>query len=175
MSEVRWLDEKEMRAWRGLISIHRLLFEQLGRELSAESSLSMADYEVLVQLSEAPQRRLRMTELAGHSLSSKSRLSHQIARMTTLGWVQREACPSDRRGAFAVLTDAGFAVLEAAAPGHLRSVRRHLFDHLSAVEVEALAAILPKLAGPLERSLGANPAGLRAVEPDPETVPVLEH
>jgi DNA-binding MarR family transcriptional regulator len=159
MSDVRWLDEPEMRAWRGLISVHRLLFEQLGRELGAESGMSMADYEVLVQLSETPERRMRMTELAANSLSSKSRLSHQIGRMAELGWVRREACPSDRRGAFAVLTDAGYAVLERAAPGHLHSVRRHLMDKLEPEEVAALAAILPKVASPLEQALGAHPAG----------------
>jgi DNA-binding MarR family transcriptional regulator len=165
--DVRWLDDPEMRAWRGLISVQRLLFEQLNRELGAESALSMADYEVLVQLSEAPDRRMRMTELAANSLSSKSRLSHQVGRMIGLGWVTRETCPSDRRGAFAVLTDPGFMVLEKAAPGHLRSVRRHLIDKLTPDEVAALATILPKVAKPLERMLGANPAGLR---PDPEVL-----
>ncbi|HEV2087625.1 MAG TPA: MarR family transcriptional regulator [Cryptosporangiaceae bacterium] len=152
MSEPRWLDPTEMRAWRGVIAMNRLLFEQLGRDLAAESGLSMADYEVLVQLSEAPERRLRMTELAHYSLSSKSRLSHQIARMEEVGWVRREACPSDRRGAFAVLTDAGFATLAAAAPGHLASVRRHLFDRLTADDVGRLADILGKVNLPLEEA-----------------------
>jgi DNA-binding MarR family transcriptional regulator len=151
MSTPRWLNDEEMRAWRGLITTNRLLFEQLGRELARESGLSMADYEVLVQLSEAEGRRMRMTELAFSSLSSKSRLSHQVGRMEEAGWVRRESCPSDRRGAFAVLTDAGFAVLAAAAPGHVESVRRHLFDHLTADEVQQLAEITGKLSARLDQ------------------------
>lgn len=134
-----------MRAWRGTIVLARVLIDQLGRELGTQSGLSMADYEVLVQLSEAPDRRLRMTDLASFALSSKSRLSHHIARLVEVGWVRREACPSDRRGAFAVLTDAGFAVLAGAAPGHVESVRRHLFDQLTAEETAQLAAITAKV------------------------------
>ncbi len=152
MDEPRWLDPTEMRAWRGVLAMNRLLFEQLGRDLAHDSGLSMADYEVLVQLSEAPERRLRMTELAHYSLSSKSRLSHQVARMEQAGWVRREACPSDRRGAFAVLTEAGFATLVAAAPSHLASVRRHLFDRLTDSEVRQLAGILGKVNLPLEEA-----------------------
>jgi DNA-binding MarR family transcriptional regulator len=149
----RWLTDTEMQAWRGLLTTDRLLFEQLGRDLQQDSGLSMADYEVLVQLSEAPGRRLRMTELAAMSLLSKSRLSHQVARMEDAGWVRREACHDDRRGAFAVLTDGGFDVLVAAAPGHVESVRAHLFDHLSAEEVRQLAAITGRLSEELSRSM----------------------
>lgn len=148
----RWLTDIEMRAWRGLLTTDRLLFDQLSRDLQGDAGLSMADYEVLVQLSEAPDRRLRMTELASMSLLSKSRLSHQVARMEDAGWVRREACPEDRRGAFAVLTASGFAVLDAAAPGHVESVRVNLFDHLTAQEVEQLAAITAKLSAELSRT-----------------------
>jgi DNA-binding MarR family transcriptional regulator len=157
----RWLNEVEMRAWRGLMTTDRLLFEQLGRELSQEAGLSMADYEVLVRLSETDGRRMRMSVLAARTLSSKSRLSHQVARMEEAGWVRRESCPSDRRGAFAVLTDAGFAALEGAAPSHVESVRRHLFDHLSVAEVEALAAIVVKLSTRLSNILEPDDATLR--------------
>jgi DNA-binding MarR family transcriptional regulator len=145
MTEPRWLDAQEMRAWRGLLGTNRLLFEQVNRELSRRSALSSADYEVLVQLSEAPDRRLRMSELAAQSLSSKSRLSHQVSRLEKLGWVRREECPTDRRGAFAVLTDDGFAVLAEAAKGHVEDVRRHLFDHLSPDQIAALADITTTL------------------------------
>src|SRR5687768_5846996 len=124
--EPRWLTPTEMRAWRGLLTTDRLLFEQLGRDLGRDAGLSMADYEVLVQLSEADDRRLRMSDLASMSLLSKSRLSHQVGRLEEAGWVRRESCPSDRRGAFAVLTEEGFSVLAAAAPGHVDSVRKHL-------------------------------------------------
>lgn len=141
MSTSRWLDDTEMRAWRGLITTHRLLFEQLGRELARASTLSLADYEVLVRLAESLGRRLRMSELAVGTLSSKSRLSHQVTRLETAGWVAREECPTDRRGAFAVLTDEGFATLERAAPGHVDGVREHLFDLLDRRQVETLAEI----------------------------------
>jgi DNA-binding MarR family transcriptional regulator len=131
------------------MGMSRLLFEQLGRELNREAGLSMADYEVMVQLSEADGRRLRMSDLASMSLLSKSRLSHQVARMEASGWVRRESCPSDRRGAFAVLTEEGFAVLAAAAPGHVEGVRAHLFDLLDPDEVEQLGRITTKLYGHL--------------------------
>jgi DNA-binding MarR family transcriptional regulator len=144
------LDEAEMRAWRGLIGTNRLLFEQVNRELSRRSALSLADYEVLVQLSESPDRRLRMSELAAQSLSSKSRLSHQVSRLERQGWVRREDCPTDRRGAFAVLTDGGFAVLADAAKGHVEDVRRHLFDQLSPEQVRALGDITATLNSYLE-------------------------
>jgi DNA-binding MarR family transcriptional regulator len=150
MSTPRWLNEVEMRAWRGLMSSNRLLFEQLGRELGQQSGLSMADYEVLVRLSETDGRRLRMSDLAAASLSSKSRLSHQVARMEEAGWVRRESCPSDRRGAFAVLTDAGFATLAAAAPGHVESVRKNLFDNLTDEQIAQLADITETLWSRLE-------------------------
>lgn len=145
MEEPRWLNEVEMRAWRGLITASKLLFEQLGRELGQQSGLSLADYEVLVLLSEAPNRRLRMTDLAFASLSSKSRLSHQIARLEEPGWVRRESCPSDRRGAFAVLTDAGMAKLVAAAPGHVESVRSHFLDQLSLEQTTQLGEVMSTL------------------------------
>jgi DNA-binding MarR family transcriptional regulator len=150
MEEPRWLDDREMRAWRGLIGTNRLLFEQVNRELSRRSALSLADYEVLVQLSETPERRLRMTELAAQSLSSKSRLSHQVSRLEKQGWVRREDCPTDRRGAFAVLTDEGYAVLAEAARGHVQDVRRHLFDQLTPEQVEALAEVTATLNAYLE-------------------------
>lgn len=156
MTTPRWLDDTEMRAWRGLMSTNRLLFEQLGRDLVQESGLSMADYEVLVRLSETDGRRLRMTDLAAASLSSKSRLSHQVARMEAAGWVRREACPSDRRGAYAVLTDAGYEALVEAAPGHVESVRRNLFDLLDAEEVRQLADITGTLRAHLEEAVGTE-------------------
>ena len=130
MTATRWLDEEEQRTWRTFMVAARLLFEQLDRELQKEAAVPGAYYEVLVRLSEAPDRRLRMSELADRSQSSRSRLSHTIARLEEAGWVNRERCPSDGRGSFAVLTDAGFAALEAAAPFHVEGVRTHLFDQL---------------------------------------------
>ncbi len=141
MLQPRWLSADEMRAWRGYLGLVRLLDDRLNRDLQAESGLTSADYEILVRLSEAPQRRLRMTELAQGAMISKSRLSHQVSRLEERGWVTREGCPTDRRGAFAVLTDAGFDVLVAAAPGHVASVRQHLIDVLTPEQVTVLGEL----------------------------------
>ncbi len=141
VEQTRWLDQREQRAWRAFLAMTHLLAAQLDRELQRDSSLPHAYYEILVRLSEAPGRSLRMSELASASESSRSRLSHAISRLTQTGWVRREECATDRRGAFAVLTDEGFAALEAAAPGHVEGVRRHLFDRLSAAQVDQLDSI----------------------------------
>ena len=127
-----------MRAWRGYLGLVRVLDDRLNRDLQEQSGLSMADYEILVRLSEAPERRLRMTELAQGAMVSKSRLSHQLTRMELRGLVRREDCLSDGRGTFAVLTDHGFAVLAAAAPGHVASVHEHLLDRLTPEQVRTL-------------------------------------
>jgi DNA-binding MarR family transcriptional regulator len=112
--------------------------------------MPLAYYEILVRLSEAPDRSLRMTQLAEASASSKSRVSHAVARLEERGWVRRMDCPTDRRGQIAMLTDQGFAALSAAAPGHVEQVRRVLFDALSAEQLRQLdgisAAILAKAA-----------------------------
>ncbi len=98
-------------------------------------------YEILVALSEAPGRTLRMNELADACQSSRSRLSHAVSRLEEAGWVRREACPTDKRGALAVMTDEGFAAIEAAAPGHVEGVRRHVFDVLTPAQVDQLGEI----------------------------------
>jgi len=141
MSETRWLDREEQRTWRTFMLAVHLLFEEFDRELQRGASMPTSHYEILVRLSEAPGRSLRMSELATQSQSSRSRLSHTVARLEAAGWVRREACPSDRRGAFAVLTEAGFAALDAAAPIHVEGVRAHLFDQLDADQLDALRAI----------------------------------
>jgi DNA-binding MarR family transcriptional regulator len=137
----RWLDAEEQRAWRAFLSATQLLNAQLDRELQRDSGIPHAYYEILVRLSEAPGRVLRMSELAQAAESSRSRLSHAVARLEEAGWVRRESCPTDRRGALARLTDDGFAALEAAAPAHVESVRRHLFDRLSTEQVRQLGEI----------------------------------
>ncbi len=157
MSETRWLDRDEQRTWRTFMLATNLLFEQLDRELQRDGSMPATYYEVLVRLSEAPDRRLRMSELADRSQSSRSRLSHIVARLEAAGWVARESCPSDRRGAFAVLTDVGFAALEAAAPLHVESVRTHLFDQLDDAQLEALLAISERILDHLVSTRGSSP------------------
>jgi DNA-binding MarR family transcriptional regulator len=134
-----------------------------------DSSLSDADYMVLVHLSEAEDRRIRMTDLADRLNWSRSRLSHQLARMQARGLVEREECPSDARGAFAVLAACGLAEIERAAPQHVASVRRHLIDVLDAEQLAQLATIAERVVdqlrhqgactGATEDSSPAQPSG----------------
>ena len=141
MAQTRWLDEGEQRAWRAFLSATRLLFDQLDRELQQDAGIPVSYYEILVRLSEAPDRTLRMSALADASLSSRSRLSHAVARLESMGWVRREPCPTDRRGQLATLTEEGFRALEAAAPGHVEGVRSHLLDPLEPGQVDQLRDI----------------------------------
>ncbi|MDG4780040.1 MarR family transcriptional regulator [Micromonospora sp. WMMD961] len=142
----RWLDSDEQRTWRAYLTASRVLMDTLDRELQRDAGMPHAYYEILVQLSEAPGRQLRMSELAQAAGSSRSRLSHAVARLEAAGWVRREDCPTDRRGQIALLTDEGFATLAAAAPGHVEGVRRHLFDALSPAQVDQLRRISETLA-----------------------------
>jgi DNA-binding MarR family transcriptional regulator len=141
VAEPRWLDADEQKAWRAWLYSSLLLQDRLDRELTHTTGISHAYYEILVQLSETPGRALRMSELADRSLSSRSRLSHAVARLEERGWVRREPCPDDARGQLAVLTDEGFAALEAAAPVHVEGVRAHLFDQLTPEQVAAMRDI----------------------------------
>ncbi|MBV9121539.1 MAG: MarR family transcriptional regulator [Chloroflexi bacterium] len=145
MNEPRWLDPEEQKTWRAYLAASRLLFDCLDRELQRDSGIAHSYYEVLVRLSEAPGRAVRMSDLADSAQFSRSRLTHAVQRLEDLGWVRRQECPTDRRGAFAVLTDKGFAALEAAAPSHVESVRRNLFDQLTPDDVEHLRGISEKL------------------------------
>jgi DNA-binding MarR family transcriptional regulator len=131
----RWLDAEEQKAWRAWLYGTLLLQDTLDRELTRETGISHAYYEILVALSEAPDRALRMSQLADRCLSSRSRLSHAVSRLEERGWVRRQVCPGDGRGQLAVLTDEGFAALEAAAPVHVEGVRTHLFDQLTPEQV----------------------------------------
>ncbi|MET8264844.1 MarR family winged helix-turn-helix transcriptional regulator [Micromonospora arida] len=142
----RWLDPDEQRTWRAYLTASRVLMDNLDRELQRDAGMPHAYYEILVQLSEAPGRQLRMSQLAQAAGSSRSRLSHAVARLEAAGWVRREDCPTDRRGQIALLTDEGFATLAAAAPGHVEGVRRHLFDALSPAQVDQLRRISETLA-----------------------------
>lgn len=145
----RWLDERETRAWYGYRRMSLLLNARVARELTAHSGLSEPDYDVLSGLTAAPDRRARIGDLAGRMLWSRSRLSHHVSRMEARGLVTREECAEDGRGAFVRLTPAGRQALEAAAPDHVESVRRHVFDHLTPAEVDTLAAITGKIVAAL--------------------------
>lgn len=139
MAEPRWLDESEDRAWRGYRRMCLLLNAQIYRDLARESGLSEPDYDVLSTLSEARNHRYRLTKLAHRMLWSQSRLSHHVTRMQQRGLVTREECADDARGATIVLTKAGLTAIKEAAPGHVESVRKHLFDHLTHDQIRILA------------------------------------
>ncbi|MET7749339.1 MarR family transcriptional regulator [Micromonospora sp. NPDC005367] len=148
----RWLTPDEQRTWRAFLAASRGVMDALDRELQRDAGMPHAYYEILVRLSEAPERRMRMSELAEQTGSSRSRLSHAVARLEAAGWVRREDCPADRRGQVAHLTEAGFETLAAAAPGHVEGVRRHLFDALSPAQVDQLRGISETLAAHLTGS-----------------------
>ena len=148
----RWLDETEQRHWRAYIYATTLLHEKLSRELQEAHGITLADYEILVRLSEAPERRLRMSHLADATLASRSRLSHQIDRLEKADLVRREACETDRRGSNAVLTAHGWDALVEAAPTHVAGVREHLVDLLTPEQFadlgDALAVVARHLNSP---------------------------
>src|ERR1700761_6383299 len=131
----RWLTDEEQQAWRGTVQLSQLLMRQLDRDLTPYN-LNGRDYEILVELSEAPDHQLRMTDLADATSQSRSRLSHQISRMEKRGLVRRDDCEGDKRGTFAVLTQEGSAAIERAAPSHVDNVRRHFVDRLSPRQLE---------------------------------------
>ena len=137
----RWLDAEEQHAWRAWLYSTTLLQDRLERDLTHSTGISSAYYEILVQLSEAPDRRMRMSQLADRCLASRSRLSHAVSRLEERGWVAREVCVEDGRGQLAVLTDVGMTALREAAPVHVASVREHLFDQLSPAQIEAVRDI----------------------------------
>src|ERR1700733_8362071 len=139
--ETRWLTADEQLAWRTFLTACHTLFATVEGQLLRDSDIPHGYYEILVRLSEAPGRELRMTQLADASTSSKSRLSHAVARLEERGWIERSACPTDRRGQVARLTDAGFAALDAAAQEHVELVRQMVFDRLSPEQVEQLRVI----------------------------------
>ena len=140
----KWLNPREMKAWRSYIIASRRLLEALDLDLVGHD-LSMADYEVLAQLSDAPHRRIRMSELAETAMLSKSRLSHRMKVMEKAGWVRREVCPEDKRGSFAVMTEKGWRAIVKAAPDHVSSVRNRFVDNLSAKDQEELAKIFDRV------------------------------
>jgi DNA-binding MarR family transcriptional regulator len=141
VTETRWLSADEQRAWRNYIEATTLLLDALDRQLQADSGMPHGYYEILVRLSEAPDRTMRMSELADATRSSRSRLSHAISRLEERGWIERQDCATDRRGQLAVLTEAGLAALSSAAPGHVATVRAHVIDRLSPEQVRQLGDI----------------------------------
>ena len=135
--QARWLTDEEQQAWRATVQLSHLLMRQLDRDLT-EHGLNGRDYEILVELSEAPERRMRMTDLADATSQSRSRLSHQVSRMEKRGLLRRDDCEGDKRGTFAVLTDAGVETIEQVAPHHVENVRRHYIDRLTPGQLEEI-------------------------------------
>src|SRR5580693_2167940 len=141
MLMTRWRTEDEHRAWRRLLRMTSQLNARMNRQLQDEAGISLADYDVLVVLSEAPEGRQRVFELADALAWEQSRVSHQLARMQRRDLVARQECPADARGAFVVLTGTGRAAIERAAPGHVEMVRQLVFDGLGPDQLTALTAL----------------------------------
>ncbi|WP_448073472.1 MarR family winged helix-turn-helix transcriptional regulator [Georgenia yuyongxinii] len=141
-SSTQWLDVDQQHSWRQLLRGSAQLFDDINHDLEEQSGLSLSEYEVLVRLSEAEGRTLRMSVLAADLVHSRSRVTHTIRRMEEAGLVERRTCADDRRGVNCTLTDAGFARLEEMAPGHVASVRARLVDRLTAEQMRQLGEIM---------------------------------
>lgn len=150
MTEVQWLDEHEQRAWRALQFMQLQLAGRLAADVAATSDLTYADYLVLVALSEQPDGRARLFELAKALGWEKSRLSHQVSRMSGRGLLRKERCDGDRRGAFVVTTEQGRRAIEAAAPHHVAMVRRLFIDPLTPGELDAITSAAEKVLAVLD-------------------------
>ncbi|HEX2701312.1 MAG TPA: MarR family transcriptional regulator [Acidimicrobiales bacterium] len=140
-------DERQLAAWRAFLRAHATVVDRLDRELQDEQGLPLTWYEVLLRLNGATDQRLRLSELAAQLVLSRSGLTRLVDRLVAAGLVERAVCPTDRRGAFAVLTPEGRSRLRRAAPGHLRGVERHFTGLLSPVELDAIRTGLEKVAG----------------------------
>ena len=145
MAETRWLDEREARAWRGMIGVQQRLTAVLERQLIEDAGLSGAEYTLLVPLSEAPGGVLRARELGRMVGWERSRISHQVTRMEKRGLVAREECSEDARGSMVRLTDAGRTAIVAAAPAHVSAVRRHFLDALTGAELDVIGPALERV------------------------------
>ncbi|MDO4242194.1 MAG: MarR family transcriptional regulator [Actinomyces sp.] len=141
----RRLDAVEMAAWRAFVTTSTMVTTRLNQELMTAEGISMHEYEILVRLSEAPERRLRMSVLAETMAHSRSRLTHTVGRLEKEGYVLRAACADDKRGVHCELTEEGLAFLRRAAPVHLEGVRRHVIDRLSRDQLVALSSIMSAL------------------------------
>ncbi len=163
MDQVQWLTADEQRTWRAFLNATRLLLQRLDQQLVHDADISFTDYELLVQLSEASDRQMRMRPLADAVTATKSGVTRAVNRLVEAGWVRRVPCPDDRRGALAELTDAGAAKLAAASPGHVAAVRSNMFDVLSPRDVDRIGnAYLEMHAHMVEMSRATPVAGRRA-------------
>jgi DNA-binding MarR family transcriptional regulator len=141
VSEPHWLDDDQQRAWRRLVAVVTLLPAALDAQLQEDATLTHFAYFTLAMLSEAPNRALRMSELAARSSASPSRLSHTVSRLEKRGWVRRSRASEDGRGQVAEMTDDGYEALVAIAPGHVDAVRKYVIDALTPTQIEQLNEI----------------------------------
>ena len=156
-SEVRWLTAEEERVWRRWLTLNARLSAMLQKELHDDAGLSVSDYEVLVHLTDTPEGRVRVTDLARLLQWERSRVSHHVTRMESRHLVQRVECAEDGRGAFVVITAPGRAAIERAAPGHVNTVRRLFFDALSPEEIDAFAVVIDKAMARLDNQAERPP------------------
>jgi DNA-binding MarR family transcriptional regulator len=156
-SDIQWLTAQEERVWRRWVTLNARLSATLHKELHDDAGLSMPDYEVLVHLTDSPQGRIRVTDLARLLQWERSRVSHHATRMERRRLVQRVECAEDGRGAFIVITPQGRAAIEQAAPDHVNTVRRLVFDALSPEEVDAFATIIDKALAQLDNQAEGLP------------------
>ena len=138
---MRWLTDDEQRAWRAYLEATRLLMQALDRQLMQDSGISLADFELLVALSEAPDRSMRMRDLADAVVTTRSGASRAIGRLVDAGWVLRKECEDDKRGMVAELTEDGMVKLESSSPEHVETVRGAMFAHLESGDVQSLTRI----------------------------------
>lgn len=160
--EANWLDPEEMRAWRTYIEASDRLQGVLNRSLQTKHGLTMDDYRILVFLSEAPDRSLRMSEIAEGIVASRSKLTHQIRRLEESGLVQREVCSSDKRGVFAILTDEGLRRLRNAAPDHVADVRKHMIDAMTVRQLRTLGDAFVKVGNLCQDAVQAESQAARS-------------
>lgn len=144
--DTRWLDDQEQHSWRALLMGMTLLLDRLDDELRRRCDLSLVEYEILVRLSEAPDRQMRMAQLAEALAHSRSRVTHTVARMEHAGLVLRRSSPDDGRGVVAAMTDKGFDLLVRMAPTHVEGVRAHLVDLVSREDFEAVGRVMNAVA-----------------------------
>jgi DNA-binding MarR family transcriptional regulator len=151
-----WLDADEQRLWRRWLRLNALLPGELQRELQADAGLSLPDFDVLVQLTDRPDGKVRVGDLARALNWGRSRVSHHVTRMERRGLVEREDCVDDGRGAFVVLTQQGRVAIELAAPEHVRTVRRLVFDALGPEELKVMGKVVDKVLARLELAAGGS-------------------
>ena len=146
MDDRHWDNEDQAHCFRAFLLATHLLLDRLDRELQRQAEMPLAYFQILACLAQAPDRALRMSDLAANLHASKSRLSHAATRLEERGWMERYSCPEDKRGAFAVLTDRGAHALEEASPGLAQCMRDHLFDQLSPDQLKQLRALSEHIA-----------------------------